>query len=145
MAYDFQVTVDCAQPHALADWWAETLQWEVEASNEAFIRSMVDQGFAAEAETTTHHGVLVWATGAAIVQPSPVDGGAPRRVLFQAVPEPKSTKNRVHLDLRVGAENAEKVVASVLERGGTFLHRGQQGPHSWVTVADPEGNEFCIG
>ncbi|MDT7805312.1 MAG: hypothetical protein QOI78_8745, partial [Actinomycetota bacterium] len=29
-------------------------------------------------------------------------------------------------------------------RGAKFLHRGQQGPHSWVTVADPEGNEFCV-
>jgi hypothetical protein len=144
MAYDFQVTVDCAEPHVLADWWAETLQWEVEPSNEAFIRSMVDQGFATEAETAMHRGVLAWATGAAIVQPPPADGASRRRVLFQSVPEAKSVKNRVHLDLRVGVDNVDAVVESVLARGGRFLHNGQQGPHRWVTVTDPEGNEFCV-
>ncbi|MCU1678816.1 MAG: hypothetical protein JWM93_3574 [Frankiales bacterium] len=145
MAYDFQVTVDCAEPHVLADWWAETLGWEVEASNEEFIRSMVAQGFATEAETTTHRGVLVWATGQAILHPDTPEGMLRRRVLFQTVPEGKSVKNRVHLDLRVGVDNVEAVVDSVLARGGTFLHRGEQGPSRWVTVADLEGNEFCIG
>ena len=40
MAYEFQVAVDCADPHTLADWWAETLGWQVEPSDEAFIRRM---------------------------------------------------------------------------------------------------------
>ena len=148
MAYDFQVTVDCARPHDLADWWAETLQWQVEPSDEAFIRSMVDQGFATEADTTTHRGALVWAMGAAIVQQLAGDGpagdGPPRRVLFQVVHEAKTVKNRVHLDVRVGPENVEAALASVLSRGGAFLHRGQQGQSAWVTVTDPEGNEFCL-
>jgi predicted enzyme related to lactoylglutathione lyase len=46
--------------------------------------------------------------------------------------------------VRVGADNVEKVFEEVQARGATFLHRASQGPHSWVTVADPEGNEFCI-
>ena len=37
MAFDFQVTIDCAGPHELADWWAEALGWQVEAQDEAFI------------------------------------------------------------------------------------------------------------
>ena len=37
---DFQVTIDCAEPHELADWWAEALGWQVEPSDEAFIRRM---------------------------------------------------------------------------------------------------------
>lgn len=139
MAYDFQVTIDSAEPHPLADWWAETLGWQVEPSDEQFIRKMVDQGYATDADTTTHRGVLVWRTGAAIVEP-----GSGRRVLFQLVPEPKTVKNRVHLDVRVGADNVEAELARLTARGATFLHRGRQGPHSWVTVADPEGNEFCI-
>jgi hypothetical protein len=139
MSYDFQVTFDCADPHPLADWWAETLGWQVEPSNEAFIRKMVDQGHASEAETTTHRGVLVWRSGAAIVEP---DSG--RRVLFQVVPEPKTVKNRVHLDVRVGVDRIEDELSRLTARGARFLHRGQQGPYSWVTLADPEGNEFCI-
>jgi len=64
--------------------------------------------------------------------------------LFQLVPEPKTVKNRIYLDVRVGKDNIERVLEDVQERGATFLHRASQGPHSWVTVADPEGNEFCI-
>jgi len=60
MAHTFQVTVDCADPHTLADWWAQALGWQVEPSDEAFIRRMIDAGYAADSDTTTHRGVLVW-------------------------------------------------------------------------------------
>jgi hypothetical protein len=140
MATDFQVTVDCAGPHALADWWAEALGWQVEAQDESFIRRMVEAGHATEAQTTTHRGRLVWAVGAAITSPDP---GRPR-VLFQSVPEPKTVKNRVHLDLRVGDERREAEVARLTGMGATELWRGSQGPSTWVTMADPEGNEFCV-
>lgn len=63
MAYEFQVTVDCAEPHNLADWWAETLGWQVEPSDEAFIRRMISAGYAAESDTQLHNGVLVWKEG----------------------------------------------------------------------------------
>jgi hypothetical protein len=36
------------------------------------------------------------------------------------------------------------VVTGLVARGASTLHRGQQGPHTWVTLADPEGNEFCV-
>ena len=150
MAYDFQVVVDSADPHTLADWWAELLGWEVEPSDEAFIRKMIAEGYATEADTTTHRGVLVWATGAAIRPPEVADApsgsqaAAGRRILFQAVPEAKTVKNRVHLDIRVGAENHEALLAELTARGATFLHRGTQGPHSWITIQDPEGNELCL-
>lgn len=143
MAYDFQIAIDCANPHTLADWWAETLGWVVEPSDEAFIRRMVAEGHATEDQTTTHNGVLVWREGAAIQHPDGKESGRPR-MLFQLVPEAKTVKNRAHLDLRVGSENVERELARVTERGATFLHRGQQGPHSWITMTDPEGNEFCL-
>jgi hypothetical protein len=141
MAYDFQVTFDSTDPHTQADWWAETLGWEVEPSDEGFIRDMVAKGYATEAETTTHRGVLVWRSGAAIRHP---EGG--RRVLFVAVPETKAVKNRVHLDVRgPGQEQLEAEREKLEARGATFLHHGQEGPqHRWITMADPEGNEFCI-
>jgi predicted enzyme related to lactoylglutathione lyase len=53
-------------------------------------------------------------------------------------------KNRLHLDVWVGADNVDAKVEKLTTRGAKFLHRGRQGPHSWVTVADPEGNEFCV-
>jgi len=140
MAYYFQVTIDSAAPHPLADWWAEALGWEREPTDEAFVRRMVDEGHASESDTMRHNGELVWAEGAAIRHPA---GDAPR-MLFQLVPEPKTVKNRVHLDVRVGAENIDAEVARLTARGATVLHSGQQGPHSWVTIADPEGNELCI-
>ena len=142
MGYSFQVTVDSAAPHPLADWWAQTLGWTVEPSDEAFIRSMIEQGHATDADTVLHRGVLVWKEGAAIG-----DAGGPPgtpRVLFQLVPEAKTVKNRVHLDVRVGDDDPETVRASLEARGATYLHTASQGPHTWFTMADPEDNEFCV-
>ncbi|GLY64596.1 VOC family protein [Amycolatopsis taiwanensis] len=144
MAFDFQVTVDSAEPHKLADWWAEALGWHVEPSDEAFIRRMVAEGQAREEDTTTYHGVLVWRTGAAIRHPDGGGSSPPRRILFQGVPEAKTVKNRVHLDVFVGKENLEKELDRLLANGATLKYRGQQGPYTWATVTDPEGNEFCL-
>jgi hypothetical protein len=144
MAYEFQVVIDSASPHSLADWWATTLGWEVEPSDEAFIRKMVAEGYATDSDTTTHNGGLVWKTGAAILHPETPEHGARRRILFQLVPETKTVKNRLHFDIRVGAERVADEVAELTTRGATFLHDGRQGPYSWVTMADPEGNEFCV-
>jgi hypothetical protein len=144
VAYDFQVAFDCAAPHQLAEWWAQTLGWEVEPSDPEFIRRMIAQGYATEDDTTTHHGELVWRDGAAIRPPGGQAAEPYRRILFQLVPEPKTVKNRVHLDVRVGAGEVEDELERLTGRGATLLHRGQQGPHTWVTLADPEGNEFCI-
>ncbi len=143
MAYDFQVVVDAGRPHELADWWAETLGWEVEPSDAAFIRRMIEAGYATEADTTTHGGELVWTGGAAIRHPDGPDSGR-SRVLFQQVPEGKTVKNRLHLDIRTGPDETDTVVAALARRGATELHRGQEGPHRWVTMTDPEGNEFCV-
>ncbi|MEV4145131.1 VOC family protein [Amycolatopsis sp. NPDC049691] len=144
MAHDFQVVVDTADPHVLADWWAETLGWPVEPTDEDFVREMIAKGYAKEEETRTYKGSLVWRTGAAIRHPDSPADGPPRRVLFQEVPEPKTVKNRLHIDVWVGADNVEATLEKLKARGATFLWRGRQGPHSWVTMADPEGNEFCI-
>ncbi len=140
MAFDVQVTIDCSAPHELADWWAETLGWHVEEQDEAFIQKMVAGGAASEADTIRHRGALVWKDGAAIQSPDP---GRPR-LLFQTAPEGKTVKNRMHLDVRVGADRREAVVARLVDRGATELWRASQGPHAWVTLADPEGNEFCV-
>jgi Glyoxalase-like domain len=141
--YTVQVVVDSAEPHSLADWWAEALHWEVEPQDAAFIRSMIDQGFATDADTTTHKDALVWAAGAAIRHPDGLER-APR-ILFQYVPEPKTVKNRVHLDLRSTAAPSLAERDRLLALGATEIGGGQQGPQvAWVVLADPQGNELCL-
>jgi predicted enzyme related to lactoylglutathione lyase len=62
-------------------------------------------------------------------------------LLFARVPEPKAVKNRLHLDFRPADQAAE--VERLLARGATRADVGQ-GNESWVVLADPEGNEFCV-
>jgi hypothetical protein len=62
-------------------------------------------------------------------------------LLFATVPEPKAGKNRLHLDLRPDDRDAE--VQRLLGLGATHADVGQ-GDESWVVLADPEGNEFCV-
>lgn len=142
MAYTFQVAFDSNDPHVLADWWAAALGWQVEASDPGFIASMIAAGHATDAETTTHHGVVVWRDGAAVFDPQGRPGSP--RLYFQLVPEAKTSKNRVHLDLRVAPDDPAEVVERCVAAGATRLWEGRQGPHTWVTLADPEGNEFCV-
>jgi hypothetical protein len=64
------------------------------------------------------------------------------KLLFMEVPDTKTVKNRMHLDLRPGDQAAE--VERVLALGATRADVGQTGEESFVVLADPEGNEFCI-
>jgi hypothetical protein len=69
------------------------------------------------------------------------------QLLFIEVPEPKSGKNRIHLDLRPVDLGQDDEVARLLAHGATQVAdlRGKYGPGTgWVVMADPEGNEFCI-
>jgi hypothetical protein len=69
---------------------------------------------------------------------------APERLpglLFARVPEPKTLKNRLHLDFRPSDRDA--AVARLLSLGATHVDIGQ-GEQSWVVLSDPEGNEFCV-
>jgi hypothetical protein len=145
MTLNIQIAVDCINPHSLADWWAETLGWAVEPQDAGFIRSMIEQGFATEADTRVHRGNLVWDAGAAIRPPEELDAASPaRRILFQTVPDQKTAKNRIHWDVRLAGADKDEVRTALEARGATFLWTARQGPHEWHTMADPEGNEFCI-
>ena len=68
-------------------------------------------------------------------------GGPIPDILFLKVPESKSVKNRVHLDFRPGDQLAE--VERLLGLGARRVNIGQR-EVSWVVMADPEGNEFCV-
>jgi catechol 2,3-dioxygenase-like lactoylglutathione lyase family enzyme len=72
---------------------------------------------------------------------SPEDGLVPD-LLFLRVPEPKPAKNRLHLDLRPKDQAAE--VARLEGLGARRVEVGQSAEVSWVVLADPDGNEFCV-
>ena len=145
MGLNIQIVVDTKNPHELADWWAETVDWAVEPQDEGFIRSMISQGYATEAETLVHKGRLMWRTGQAIRPPEEIAAAAPaRRILFQMAPEEKTVKNRVHWDVRLDGRDKADVLKELEARGATFLWTANEGPHEWHTMADPAGNEFCI-
>jgi predicted enzyme related to lactoylglutathione lyase len=72
---------------------------------------------------------------------SPEDGIVPD-LLFLRVPKDKAGKNRLHLDLRPKDQAAE--VARLEDLGATRVEVGQKQDVSWVVMADPEGNEFCV-
>lgn len=143
MDTSIQIALDCAHPHAQAAWWAQTLGWVVEPSDPEFIRRMIAQGSASEEDTIIFAGELVWKTAAAICPADDVGKIPRRRMLFQWVPEAKTVKNRMHLDLHLGGDKAE-IRAELVARGAAFLYEEAQGPFGWFTMADPEGNEFCI-
>ena len=62
-------------------------------------------------------------------------------LLFVHVPEAKAGKNRLHLDFRPDDQQAE--VSRLLDLGARTADVGQ-GQQTWVVLADPEGNEFCV-
>jgi hypothetical protein len=110
------VVIDAHDPVALARFWSQALGWRI-------------------TEEDAHESVLEPPEG------SPANDVAPD-LLFGRVPETKSIKNRLHLDLRPDDQQAH--VERLLELGATRTDVGQDGSESWVVLADPEGNEFCV-
>jgi hypothetical protein len=72
------------------------------------------------------------------IRPAP---DRPPGLLFGRVAEPKTVKNRLHLDFR--PDDRDAAVARLLDLGATHADIGQ-GEQSWVVLRDPEGNEFCV-
>ncbi|MFE7130280.1 VOC family protein [Streptomyces sp. NPDC057638] len=113
------------------------------------IQNLRAAGHGAEGSTVTAHGRDSWRDYAAVRHPDdPVNDangvGLGRRLLFQRVPETKTGKNRLHLDLHVGDERRADEVARLEALGATAVGR-QDGPMgSWVVMTDPEGNEFRV-
>ena len=143
-----QLVVDCADPHALADWWAETLGWTVEPTKEEFIEAMVAEGRATRADTRTYRGRLVWATGQAINQPHAPAGSACPRILFQLVSESKTVKNRAHLDIHltpgVDLDTARDALLAGLREGAEIPLQGSglfSGRRRLSSAADEPGEK----
>lgn len=110
------VSFDCRDPARLAAFWAEALGWHVTF---------------ADADEVT----LEPPAG------SPDEGVVPD-FEFLLVPEDKVVKNRLHLDLRPSDQVAE--VERLIGLGAARIDIGQGPECTWVVLADPEGNEFCV-
>ena len=134
-----QIALDCVDAHAQAEFWALALGYEVE-QDEDLIRHLLDDGQVGEDDVMERDGHLVWRDGAAMSDP---DGVRPRW-FFQSVPEAKTVKNRMHVDVQVGEADRAVTIERLVDAGATVLYEGRQGPNTWVTLADPEGNEFCV-
>ncbi|HEV2758934.1 MAG TPA: VOC family protein [Acidimicrobiales bacterium] len=142
-----QVVFDAAEPHALAAFWAEAVHYEHEDIH-AFVSGLVDAGHVPVEYTIEIQGRRRWRSVASLRHPDDaVDergAGMGRRILFQAVPETKTAKNRVHLDLLVGSQEHDAEVERLVGLGATVVgvHDGQEG--RWTLLVDPEGNEFDV-
>ena len=149
MALGWKVVIDSTNAPVLADFWAAALGYEVEDPS-ALIESLLAAGRVGEDAVTEHHGRRTFRGYAAIRHPEdPFDAtsgiGQGRRLLFQQVPESKSGKNRLHLDVHSEPGGRDALVTRLEELGATRFREVDEGPagHWWV-MQDPEGNEFCV-
>ncbi|MEU1211706.1 VOC family protein [Streptomyces sp. NPDC005790] len=148
MTLHWKVVIDAGDPHAQADFWAETLGYLVE-DNSALIEELLAVGAVPEAATVEPHGHRAWRDLAAVRHPDdPYEEksgtGLGRRLLFQRVAEVKTVKNRLHLDVHSAPGQREAEVERLLGLGASVL-RIVEGPGgSWQVLLDPEGNEFCV-
>jgi hypothetical protein len=139
MAKTVQLTFDARDPLTLVEWWAELLGYQVEDNSE-FVASLLEKGVLTEEQVVRRGERLDFADAAAAVDP---DGNGPR-LYVQRVPEPKTAKNRLHLDVRTGTDDLDAEKERVTARGASFVEWGNQGGHRWAVMRDPEGNEFCL-
>lgn len=140
-----QLTVDCDDPHAQAAFWAAALGWLPEDVDD-LVRAVLDAGFAGRDDVMELGGRLVWRTVTGIRHPEDTEGraGTGRRMLFVAVPDRSPGKNTWHLDLNVGRDRIEEEVARVVALGAQERYRVDEPGALHTTMADPEGNLFCV-
>ncbi|WP_030155581.1 VOC family protein [Glycomyces sp. NRRL B-16210] len=147
MAVHFKICIDCTDPHRLAAFWAEAMGYAVE-DHSPLIEVLLQQGVVGEDAVVEVDGHKAWKTAAAVRDPdapvNPQNGvGQGMRLLFQVVPEKKTVKNRLHLDLHYGPEDYEAQADRLEGLGATRLGAYDEDGAKWILMADPEGNEFC--
>ena len=143
MATGVQIVFDCGNPAKLATFWAAALHYKLQDP---------PAGFASWPDFLKAQGIpeSEWNSASAIVDP---DGVGPR-IYFQQVPEEKTVKNRVHLDLNIGGgfgtpqdERRRRIDAEVeriLRIGGRKARTVEERGGYFVNMLDPEGNEFDV-
>lgn len=138
MTMPFHLTLDAADPFALGEFWSLAL---------GYVREDPPAPYASWDETLTAWGLPPerWNDANAIIDPA----GIGPRIFIQKVPEPKTAKNRVHLDVIVVPHKDRAAMAAkadALVAAGATQVRIVDDEFSgyWIVMVDPEGNEFCI-
>jgi len=122
----YSVVVDCRDVTAQSRWWAEALDWRI-------IYEAADEVVVVPPHALDPAGDI-----------SPLERGP--GLIFVSVPEGKAVKNRLHIDLAPSPDAGQEAEVRRLEdRGARRVGIGQDPEQvSWVVMADPEGNEFCV-
>ncbi|MBV2361970.1 VOC family protein [Streptomonospora nanhaiensis] len=117
-----ELAIDCADPRGLARFWCAVLGYEVREEDDGLV------------------------TIGPPARPGDGDrlGPVPPLLTFARVPEGKTVKNRLHIDVSPTDREQDEEVRRLLALGARHADVGQTGEESWVTLADPEGNEFCV-
>jgi hypothetical protein len=116
-----ELEIDCADPVGLARFWCEVLDYEVQDETDGVIT--IGSPLIPEGRRRL--------------------GPVPPTLTFARVPEGKSVKNRLHVDLNPTDREQADEVRRILALGARPADVGQ-GSQPWVVLADPEGNEFCV-
>jgi hypothetical protein len=116
-----ELAIDCADPRSLARFWCAVLGYEVQDDTDGVVT--IGSPLVPEGKD----------------RPGPV----PPVLAFAHVPEVKAGKNRLHLDVNPTDREQDAEVQRLLDLGARHVDVGQ-GDVSWVVLADPEGNEFCV-
>ncbi|MFK4600412.1 VOC family protein [Streptomyces pristinaespiralis] len=116
-----ELAIDCADPVALARFWCSVLDYEVRDQDDG----IVTIGPSAAPDGENHRGPV------------------PPVLTFAQVPEGKTVKNRLHIDVNPTDREQDEEVRRLLDLGARHADVGQ-GEESWVVLTDPEGNEFCV-
>ncbi len=135
MATPFQITFDCENAEVMCRFWSVALQ---------YVEEPPPAGYLSWEDFLRANEIPLPPTGSigAIVDPENVGP----RILFLRVPEKKSIKNRVHLDIRAGRSDEERnnKVEQLTAAGATVVRRVEETGQWWMVMTDPEGNEFCV-
>ncbi|WP_210438559.1 VOC family protein [Nocardioides xinjiangensis] len=121
-----EISLDCHDPDRLAEFWTAALEWVVLDREPG----LVEIGPPRASDQALLDAVR--------------SGPVPPTMFLAAVEEGKVAKNRMHLDLSPVDRSRDEEVERLLGLGATRADVGQTGEESWVVMADPEGNEFCV-
>ena len=121
-----EISLDCHDPDRLAGFWTAALDWVVLHREPG----LVEIGPARDDDQALLDAVRT--------------GPVPPTMFLAAVSEDKVAKNRMHLDLSPVDRSRDEEVERLLALVATHADVGQTGEETWVVLADPEGNEFCV-
>jgi catechol 2,3-dioxygenase-like lactoylglutathione lyase family enzyme len=124
-----EIVVDCEQPRRLAEFWCEVLGYRVLDEEEGAVEI-------GPPDVSTEDDWAEW-RARLVREPSPPT------IVFIVVPEGKTAKNRLHIDVSPLGTSQPEEVERLIALGATKADIGQ-GDVSWAVLRDPEGNEFCV-